>query len=74
MSPDSIITWTTAFAPSVWAAGAMTNDTFDYLVQELESHEFHSWPPELCTALRTLAYEDPLHTCPEYGNFIKCGT
>lgn len=71
LDPDTVLMWAVAFAPTVWTAGTMSTDTFDYLVEELDSEESHTWPSDMYKVLHTLGAEEPLRGCNAYHDFVK---
>lgn len=70
LRPAVIVRWARSFGPSVWAAGIMSQDTFDYLVEQLESEVDDALPPHVCAILHTLGAEVPLNQCHGYRNFL----
>lgn len=71
LRPETIVRWAKSFPPSVWAAGAMSQDTFDYLTEELDSEETGPFSSDICTVLRTLEAEEPLNRYDQYHDLIK---
>lgn len=49
----------------------MSQATFDFLVDELESEEKHALPSSVCSVLHTLETEEPLDRNYKYKNFVK---
>lgn len=71
LQPDTIVKWARSFPPSAWSPGIMSQATFDFLVDELESEEKHALPSSVCSVLHTLETEEPLDRNYKYKNFVK---
>ena len=71
LRPEAIFLWANSFAPSLWAPGALSQDIFGYLVEELKSDASGRLPLEACSVLRTLGAEEPLSAHPMYEEMVK---
>jgi hypothetical protein len=71
LSPDGLISWAVAFAPSLWTANLMSNNTFDCVEEQIEPQSPMTWPPEVYDILRTLGDEEPLQGSQKYHEFLK---
>jgi hypothetical protein len=70
LSPDGLISWAVAFAPSIRIANLMSNNTFDYVVEHIEPEDPLVWPSEISGVLSALGDEEPLNG-PSL--LVKCG-
>jgi len=70
LSPSGIISWAAAFPPTDWTAGFMNDRAFDYLVDEVEPQETHTWPVKLREMLHTFGAEGALQGSSNYHEFI----
>jgi hypothetical protein len=71
LSPDGLISWAVAFAPSLWTANLMSNDTFDCVEEQIEPPSAMTWPSEVYNILSTLGDEEPLQASEKYHEFLK---
>ncbi|KJZ70016.1 hypothetical protein HIM_10597 [Hirsutella minnesotensis 3608] len=72
LSPDGIISWAIAFAPSLWAGGSMATDIFKCLLADVEPDCHPSWPLMVRETLHTLLEdEEALQNSFEYREFLK---
>lgn len=69
--PHAIVRWARYFPPSAWTTGSMSEPTFDYLVEALDSEDECTLPPEIRAILRTLGAEEPLMQSREYRSFVE---
>jgi hypothetical protein len=70
LSPDGLIFWAVAFAPSLWTANLMSNNTFDSVEAQIEPQGPVQWPPEVHHILSTLGGEEPLRGSQKYHDFL----
>lgn len=70
LSPNKVIVWAAAFAPSIWDSNVLQKNTFDYVVEFLEPGESLSWPAHIYEILNTLATEQPLRHSPEFRKIL----
>ncbi|PSN59050.1 hypothetical protein BS50DRAFT_509234 [Corynespora cassiicola Philippines] len=72
LSPDGIISWAIAFAPTLWAGGSMASDVFTCLLHDIEPELVQPWPPKIRETLQLLREdEESLNNSPEYEEFLK---
>jgi hypothetical protein len=71
LSPDGLISWAVAFAPSLWTANLMSNKTFDCVEELIEPQCPVVWPSEIYDILSALGDEDPLRGSHKYHEFLK---
>ena len=71
LSPDGIVIWATAYEPTLWAGGQMTQDMFECLLYNMESVPAQSMPPEIPEILQKLQADEELQKSTEYGEFIN---
>jgi len=71
LSPDGLISWAMAFAPSLWTANLMSNKTFHCVEELIEPQGPAVWPPEIYDVLSALGDEDPLRGSQKYHEFLK---
>lgn len=72
LSPDGIISWAIAFAPSLWAGGSMATDIFKCLLDDVEPDRRLSWPLVVRKTLHTLLEdEEALQNSIEYRSLLK---
>jgi len=71
LSRDGLLSWAVAFAPSIWMANTMSNNTFDYLEEHIEPEHPLEWPSEIYDILRTVGGELPLRGSCKYQEFLK---
>lgn len=70
-SQDGIISWAIAFAPSLWAGGAMANDIFECLLDSIEPDRSPSWPSVIQTTLQMLQKDEPcLQNSSDFMRFL----
>ena len=71
LSPDGVISWALAYAPTVWAGGSMPSDLFDCLVDDIEPELVQTWPAVITDTLYKLRKdEEHLQGSPEYDRFF----
>lgn len=71
LSPDGIISWAIAFAPSLWAGGSMATDIFKCLLADIEPDCRPGWPSIVGETLHTLQTdEDVLQRSTEYQRLL----
>jgi hypothetical protein len=71
LSPDGLIFWAVAFAPTIWTANMMSNDTFDYVFEHITPDECQVWPPDIHNILIGLGAEEPLRGSNRYDEFLR---
>jgi hypothetical protein len=72
LSPDGVISWAVAFAPTLWAGGSMASDVFTCLLDDIEPELVQTWPPTIRETLHLLREdEEALQSCPDYDGFLK---
>jgi hypothetical protein len=72
LSPDGVISWSLAFAPTLWAGGSMAADVFTCLLDAVELELVQSWPSTVREMLHLLREdEESLQECHEYDDFLK---
>ncbi|KGQ02605.1 hypothetical protein BBAD15_g12189 [Beauveria bassiana D1-5] len=70
-SHDGVISWAIAFAPSLWAGGAMANDIFSCILDSIEPDQSPPWPSVIRTTLQMLQEDEPrLQNSPDFGKFL----
>lgn len=72
VSSDGIISWAVAFMSTIWTAYMMSNDTFDYVLGQIESDKYEAWPPNVYRILNGLGIEEPLQRSQTFHDFLKC--
>ena len=71
LSPDGVISWAIAYAPTLWAGGSMPSDVFDCLVHDIEPELIQTWPAVIQDTLHKLKKdEESLYRSPEYSEFL----
>jgi hypothetical protein len=70
LSPDGVVLWALSYSPHLWAGGAMAQDVFDCLVEDIEPDAITSWPPVIVDTLRKLREDEPSLKSTEYGQFL----
>ncbi|KIM93170.1 hypothetical protein OIDMADRAFT_149783 [Oidiodendron maius Zn] len=60
LSPDGIVIWATAYEPTLWSGGQMTQDMFECLLCNMESVPAQSMPPEIPEILQKLQADEEL--------------
>lgn len=70
LSPGHIVMWSIHIPPSTWAAGDMSMEMFDYLVQELSKLSLPEWPSRVGDLLHTLSSEEPLSKNEKFCSFM----
>ena len=71
LSPDGVISWAIAYAPTLWAGGSISSDVFDCLVNDIEPEVVQTWPAVIQDTLHKLKEdEESLHWSPEYSEFL----
>lgn len=72
LSPQGIISWAAAFAPTAWAGGGKIPDhAFDYLIDNIEPEGFQGWPVGIAEILSGFAAKEPLRQSDSYSAFLK---
>lgn len=72
LSPDGVISWAMAFAPTLWGGGSMSSDVFTCLLDDIEPELVQTWPPVIRDTLHMLMEdEESLKKSPEYQEFLK---
>jgi hypothetical protein len=73
LSPDGLVSWAAALAPSVWTASSMQNLVFDYLLGIIEPDDVQRWPPKMMEILHVFGVETgtPLSRSQEYRTFLE---
>lgn len=71
LNPDGLLSWATAMAPSIWTAGCMQNDIFDYLIEEIEPENAQLWPLKIADILHVFGTEESLAHSQEYQTFLE---
>jgi hypothetical protein len=72
LSPDGVISWSMAFAPSLWGGGSMSSDIFTCLLQDIEPELVQTWPPVIRDTLHMLMEDgESLKQSPEYQDFLR---
>ncbi|TQB67463.1 hypothetical protein MPDQ_005705 [Monascus purpureus] len=69
-TPNKMILWATAFAPSVWDLNVLQKSTFDFVIEFLEPGGSLHWPIQLYDILNTLAVEQPLCHSSDFRAFL----
>ncbi|KAJ5543710.1 hypothetical protein N7513_007218 [Penicillium frequentans] len=70
LSPNKVIVWAAAFAPSIWDSNVLQKNTFDFVVEFLEPGESLSWPAHVYEILNILATEQPLRHSSEFRKLL----
>lgn len=71
LSPDGVISWAIAYAPTLWAGGSMPSDVFDCLVDDIKPEVVQTWPAAIQDTLHKLKEdEESLDRSPEYKKFL----
>lgn len=72
LSPDGVVSWAVAYAPTLWAGGSMAEDIFTCLLDDIEPEVVQLWPSVIRDTLHMLMEEEEfLQKSPEYGEFLK---
>jgi hypothetical protein len=72
LTPDGVISWAVAFAPTLWTGGSMASDVFTCLLDDIEPELVQTWPPTIREMLHLLREdEEALQSCPDYDGFLK---
>jgi hypothetical protein len=72
LSPDGVISWALAFAPTLWGGGSMSVDVFNCLLDDIEPELAQIWPPVIRDTLYLLMEdEESLKESFEYQKFLK---
>jgi hypothetical protein len=72
LSPDGVISWAMAFAPSLWAGGTMASDVFTCLLDDIEPELVQPWPQTIRETLHALRKdEESLQKSLEYDNLLN---
>uniref|UniRef100_A0A093VN82 Uncharacterized protein n=1 Tax=Talaromyces marneffei PM1 TaxID=1077442 RepID=A0A093VN82_TALMA len=71
-APHAILMWAMAFQPSAWnSTGAMTDNTFDYLIEELKTANKSRIAPQTLKTLNSMKVEAPLRECETFQKFVQ---
>lgn len=71
-APHAILMWALAFQPSAWnSTGAMTDNTFDYLIEELKTANKSRIAPQTLKTLNSMKVETPLRECETFQKFVQ---
>ena len=71
LSSDGVVSWATAFAPTLWAGGSTGSDILTCLLDNIEPELRLSWPPVVQETLKLLLEdEEALQRCPQYQAFL----
>jgi hypothetical protein len=71
LSPDGVISWAIAYAPTLWAGGSISSDVFDCLVDDIEPEVTQTWPAVIQDTLHKLQEdEESLKTSSEYSEIL----
>ena len=57
LGPGGVVAWAVGFAPTVWSAGTMGKDVFEYLLGKIEQLSVPGWPAVIGDTLRVLGEE-----------------
>lgn len=72
LSPDAVVSWAIAYAPTLWAGGSMASDVFDCLVDDIEPKLALTWPSVIKDTLYKLREDETLCELVEnIANFFK---
>ncbi|OAF58417.1 hypothetical protein VC83_06543 [Pseudogymnoascus destructans] len=72
LSPDGVISWAMAFAPTLWAGGSISADIFTCLLDDIEPELVQTWPQVIRDTLHKLMEdEESLKKSPEYQEFLQ---
>lgn len=72
LSPDGVISWAIAFAPSLWAGGTMSSDVFTCLLDDIDPELVQTWPQTIRDTLHALRKdEESLQKSLEYDNLLE---
>lgn len=72
LSPDVVISWAMAFAPTLWGGGSMSLDVFTCLLDNIEPKLVQTWPPVIQDTLHMLMEDgESLKNSPNYQEFLK---
>ncbi|KKZ64672.1 hypothetical protein EMCG_01360 [[Emmonsia] crescens] len=58
LSPDGVISWAIAYAPTLWAGGAIASDVFNCLIDDIEPDVVQTWPLVIRETLHKLKEEE----------------
>ncbi|KAI7974035.1 hypothetical protein EIK77_000188 [Talaromyces pinophilus] len=71
-SSDLILMWSMSLQTSEWNTPSnMTDNTFDFLIQELKIERFDQIPPTIIENIQCLKEEEPLKNCESFQKFVK---
>ncbi|KAF2105289.1 hypothetical protein BDV96DRAFT_626317 [Lophiotrema nucula] len=71
LSPDGVISWSIAFAPTLWAGGSIAADVFTCLLDAVEPDLAQAWPSTIRETLHLLREdEESLENCHEYNELV----
>lgn len=71
LSPDGLVAWAVSYTPTSWAAGAMGNDVFDCLIDDIEPNDILTWPTAVLETLEKLRAHEDLESSPDYEKFVN---
>ncbi|KFY65654.1 hypothetical protein V496_02423 [Pseudogymnoascus sp. VKM F-4515 (FW-2607)] len=72
LSPDGVISWAMAFAPTLWGGGSMSADVFTCLLDDIEPELVQSWPLVIRDTLHMIMEDEKsLQTSSEYQKFLQ---
>ena len=71
LSPNAVVSWAIAFAPTLWAGGSMASDVFTCILDDIEPELVQRWPPVIRDTLHMLREDEESLQSPEYGEFLK---
>jgi len=71
LSPDGLISWAVAFKNTTWEGNLMSKDTFEYILDYMETDDCRVWPPHVYEILNGLGTEEPLKDSRNYHAFLK---
>ena len=72
LSADGLVLWAIAYAPTLWAGGAMASDVFDCLTEDIEPEVFQKWPWSIRETLQKLKDDEhALRTSPDFDKFLE---
>jgi hypothetical protein len=54
LSADGILAWALSYTATEWGAGAMRNDVFDCLLEEIDPRNVEKWPASVCELLQKI--------------------
>jgi hypothetical protein len=69
LNPDGIVSWAICYTPTEWGGGAMRNDVFDCLIEDIDPKSTQAWPTAVCEMLKKLKDAD-LRDSSDYKTFV----